>query len=78
MIKVNIHQANTHSFPASSIWLPAVRKSLLPGPTGSAIGPLPAQRRRAQAGSQRGKIRIKKTFDEPLPKELLDSFTGKS
>jgi hypothetical protein len=24
----------------------------------------------------RGKIRIKKTFDEPLPKELLASFGG--
>jgi hypothetical protein len=26
----------------------------------------------------RGKIRIKKNFDAPLPKELLDAFAGKS
>ena len=29
-------------------------------------------------GTMRGKIRIKKNFDAPLPKELLDSFEGKS
>ena len=28
-------------------------------------------------GSIRGKIRIKKNFDAPLPKELLDAFEGK-
>ena len=28
-------------------------------------------------GSMRGKIRIKKNFDAPLPKELLDAFEGK-
>jgi hypothetical protein len=27
-------------------------------------------------GSMRGKIRIKKNFDAPLPKELLASFEG--
>jgi hypothetical protein len=31
-----------------------------------------------QPGSMRGKIRIKKNFDAPLPKELLDAFAGKS
>lgn len=29
-------------------------------------------------GTMRGKIRIKKNFDAPLPKTLLDSFEGKS
>ena len=29
-------------------------------------------------GVMRGKSRIKKNFDAPLPKELLDSFGGKS
>jgi prevent-host-death family protein len=29
-------------------------------------------------GTMRGKIRIKKNFDAPLPKELRDSFEGKS
>ena len=29
-------------------------------------------------GAIRGKIRIKKDFDAPLPKKLLDSFEGKS
>jgi antitoxin (DNA-binding transcriptional repressor) of toxin-antitoxin stability system len=29
-------------------------------------------------GRLRGKIRMKKNFDGPLPKELLDSFEGKS
>jgi hypothetical protein len=28
-------------------------------------------------GSMRGKIRIKKNFDAPLPKKLLDAFDGK-
>jgi len=30
-----------------------------------------------QPGSMRGKIRIKKNFDAPLPKELLDAFNGR-
>ncbi|HEX6176479.1 MAG TPA: type II toxin-antitoxin system prevent-host-death family antitoxin [Candidatus Binatia bacterium] len=29
-------------------------------------------------GTMRGKIRIKKNFDEPFPKDLLASFAGKS
>ena len=29
-------------------------------------------------GAMRGKIRIKRNFDEPLPKEILASFEGKS
>ncbi|PYJ11192.1 MAG: type II toxin-antitoxin system prevent-host-death family antitoxin [Verrucomicrobia bacterium] len=29
-------------------------------------------------GAMRGKIRIKKDFNAPLPKKLLDSFEGKS
>jgi prevent-host-death family protein len=29
-------------------------------------------------GALRGKIRIKKNFDAPLPKELLASFEGKA
>ena len=29
-------------------------------------------------GTMRGKIRIKKSFDVPLPDELVDSFEGKS
>ena len=28
-------------------------------------------------GTMLGKIRIKKNFDAPLPKELLDAFAGK-
>jgi hypothetical protein len=28
-------------------------------------------------GSMRGKIRIKKNFDAPLPKELLHAFNGR-
>jgi antitoxin (DNA-binding transcriptional repressor) of toxin-antitoxin stability system len=31
-----------------------------------------------QPGTMRGKIRIKKNFDEPLPKEISDSFAAKT
>lgn len=35
-------------------------------------------RKRTHAGSDAPESRIKKDFDEPLPKELLASFVGKS
>ena len=35
-------------------------------------------RKRTHAGTHAPEIRIKKNFDEPLPKDLLASFAGKS
>jgi hypothetical protein len=76
MTKVNIHQAR-RSFPGSSIWLPAAKKSSLPK-RDDPVGPDQAKGVARRPGAMRGKIRIKKSFDEPLPKELLASFAEKS
>jgi hypothetical protein len=45
------------------------------GTTGCPVGPYQAGVVRTP-GTMRGKIRIKKNVDEPLPTELLASFAG--
>jgi hypothetical protein len=67
------------SFPGSSIGLRAERKSSLPKPDDRArLVPYLAKGTARRPGAMRGKIRIKRNFDEPLSKELLVSFAGKS
>lgn len=40
--------------------------------------PITQRRRPRKLGTLRGKIRIAKDFDAPLPDDLLDAFEGKS
>jgi prevent-host-death family protein len=77
MTKVNIHQAKTQF--SRLIELAAAGEEVIIAKSGKPVArlvsytPKGAMRR---PGSMRGKIRIKKNFDAPLPKELLASFEG--
>ena len=79
MTKVNIHQAKTQF--SRLIDLAAAGEEVIIAKSGNPVArlvpytPKDAVRR---PGSLRGKIRIKKNFDEPLPKELLAHFQAKS
>ena len=79
MSTVNIHQAKTQF--SRLVDLAAGGEEIIIAKSGKPVArlvpytPKGAVRR---PGTMRGKIRIKKNFDAPLPKELLDSFGGKS
>ena len=79
MNQVNIHQAKTQF--SRLVDRVAGGEEIIIAKSGKPVArlvpyaPKGAVRR---PGTMRGKIRIKKHFDEPLPKELLDSFEGKS
>jgi prevent-host-death family protein len=79
MSTVNIHQAKTQF--SRLVDLAAGGEEIIIAKAGKPVArlipyaPIGAVRR---PGTMRGKIRIKKNFDAPLPKELLDSFEGKS
>ena len=79
MTKVNIHQAKTQF--SRRVELAASGEEIIIARSGQPVARLVPYRAKGAArrpGAMRGKIRIKKNFDEPLPKELLASFTGKS
>lgn len=42
------------------------------------LGPLQPPRQRVRLGLMKGKIRIAKDFDAPLPEHILEDFEGKS
>ncbi|HSK30039.1 MAG TPA: type II toxin-antitoxin system prevent-host-death family antitoxin [Candidatus Limnocylindria bacterium] len=78
MTKVNIHEAKTQF--SRLVDLAAGGEEVIIAKAGKAIARLvPYQPKGVvrRPGSMRGKIRIKKNFDAPLPKELLDAFEGK-
>ncbi len=78
MTKVNIHQAKTQFSrlvdPAADGEEGIITERGKPIALLVSYVTKGAARRR---GSMRGKIRIKKNFDMPLPKELLKAFEGK-
>jgi prevent-host-death family protein len=79
MTKVNIHQAKTQF--SRLVDLAARGEEIIIAKAGQPVARLVPYRAKAMVrrpGAMRGKIRIKKNFDEPLPKELLGSFAGKS
>ena len=79
MTKVSIHQAKTQF--SRLVELAASGEEIIIAKSGQPVARLVPYRAKGAArrpGAMRGKIRIKKNFDEPLPKELLASFTGKS
>lgn len=79
MTKVNIHQAKTQF--SRLVELAASGEEIIIAKSGQPVARLVPYRAKGAArrpGVMRGKIRIKKSFDEPLPKELVVSFAGKS
>jgi prevent-host-death family protein len=79
MNKVNIHQAKTHL--SRLVDLAASGEEIIIAKAGKPLARLVPYSPKGivrRPGTMRGKIRIKKNFDAPLPKELLDSFEGKS
>ena len=78
MTKVNIHQAKTHF--SRLVDLVADGEEVIIAKSGKPVArlvPYTSKRAARRPGAMRGKIRIKKNFDAPLPKELLASFDGK-
>ena len=79
MNKVNIHQAKTQF--SRLVELAASGEEIIIAKSGKPVARLVAYAIKGvvrRPGSMRGKIRIKKNFDTPLPKELLGAIEGKS
>jgi prevent-host-death family protein len=79
MTKVDIHQAKTQF--SRLVDLAANGEEIIIAKSGRPVARLvPYQTKGVvrRPGTMRGKIRIKKNFDEPLPKELVASFVGNS
>jgi prevent-host-death family protein len=79
MTKVNIHQAKTQL--SRLVELAAGGEEIIIAKSGKPVARLVPYGLKGEArrpGKLRGKMRIKRNFDEPLPKQLLDSFQGKS
>lgn len=78
MSQVNIHQAKTHL--SRLVELAASGKEIIIAKAGRPIArlvPYVAKGKVRRPGQLRGKLRIKKGFDQPLPKDILASFEGK-
>jgi prevent-host-death family protein len=78
MTKVNIHQAKTQF--SRLIELAASGEEVVIAKSGKPVARLVSYIPKGMVrrpGSMRGKIRIKKNFDAPLPKELLVAFEAK-
>ncbi len=78
MSKVNIHQAKTQL--SRLVELAAGGEEIIIAKSGKPVARLVAYAPKGEVrrpGQMRGKIRIKKDFDQPLPKTLLASFEGK-
>jgi prevent-host-death family protein len=79
MTKVNIHQAKTQF--SRLVDLAAEGEEVIIAKSGKPVArlvPYVTKGAVRRPGSMRGKIRIKKNFDAPLPKDLRAAFEGKS
>jgi prevent-host-death family protein len=79
MNQINIHQAKTQL--SRLVERAAGGEEIIIAKAGKPIArlvPYLAKGAVRRPGVMRGKIRIEKNFDAPLPKELLASFEGKS
>ena len=79
MTKVNIHQAKTQL--SRLVELAAGGEEIIIAKSGRPVArlvPYATKGAVRRPGAMRGKIRIRKDFDAPLPTGLLDSFDGKS
>ena len=78
MSQVNIRQAKTHL--SRLVKQAAGGKEVIIAKAGKPIARLIAYVAKGKArrpGQLRGRLRIKKSFDQPLPKDILASFEGK-
>ena len=78
MTKVNIHRAKTEF--SRLVDLAVGGEEVVIAKAGKPVArlvPYVTKGTVRRPGRLRGKIRIKKNFDAPLPKELLDGFEGK-
>lgn len=79
MDKVNIHEAKTQL--SKLVERAAGGEEIVIAKSGKPVArlvPYISKRQPRRPGYLRGKIRIKKNFDRPLPKDLLASFEGQS
>jgi len=79
MDKINIHQAKTQL--SRLVERAAGGEEIVIAKSGKPVArlvPYAAKNEPRRPGYLRGKIRVKKNFDQPLPKELLASFEGQS
>ena len=79
MHQINIHQAKTQF--SRLVERVAGGEEIIIAKSGKPVArlvPYAPKRAVRRPGAMRGKIRIKKNFDAPLPKEILASFEGKS
>jgi prevent-host-death family protein len=79
MTKVNIHQAKTQF--SRLVALAAGGEEVIIAKSGKPVArlvPYAIKGAVRRPGSMRGKIHIKKNFDAPLPKKLLEAFEGNS
>ena len=77
MNKVNIHEAKTQL--SRLVDRAAGGEEIIIAKSGKPIArlvPYTPKREPRRPGYLRGKIRIKKSFDQPLPEDLLASFEG--
>ena len=78
MTKVNIHQAKTQF--SRLVELAASGEEVIIAKSGKPVARLVSYTPKGavrRPGGLRGKIRIKKNFDAPLPKKLLAAFEGR-
>jgi len=78
MTRVNIHQAKTQF--SRLVELAAGGEKIIIAKSGKPVARLVSYTLKGtvrRPGSMRGKIRIKKNFDTPLPKYFIDAFEGK-
>ncbi len=79
MRTVNIHEAKTHlSRLAEEV---AAGEEIIVAKAGKPIiklVPIVTKPKKRKIGALKGKLRIAKDFDAPLPDEFLDAFEGRS
>ena len=83
MSQVGIHQAKTHlsclvemAASGQEIVIAKAGKPIARQPIARLV-PYVAKGKVRRPGQLRGRLRIKKSFDQPLPKDLLASFEDK-
>ena len=78
MSQVGIHQAKTHL--SCLVEIAASGQEIVIAKAGKPIArlvPYVAKGKVRRPGQLRGRLRIKKSFDQPLPKDILASFEDK-
>ena len=78
MVKVNIHQAKTRL--SRLVELAASGEEIIVAKAGKPVArivPYVPKFEARRPGQLRGKVRIKKNFDQPLPKDILAWFEGR-